>query len=157
MVRRIVGLTAALGLGLSLPSNAQTAASPRSEVMAVVRQFVDAFNKGDVNAMSAKCANEVAIIDEFPPHEWHGAGACAQWAHAFDTDAKQNGITDPVVTLGKPTHVDVTGDQAYVVEPADYAYKAKGKPVKEVGSIITLALHREATGWRITGWAWAKH
>jgi len=157
MLKRIATLVSVLILGLPLASSAQTAASPRSEVMAVVRQFVDAFNKGDVNAMSAVCANEGAIIDEFPPHEWHGADACAKWAHDFDTDAKAHGIIDPVVTLGKPTHVDITGDHAYVVEPADYAYKANGKAVKEVGSIITLTLHRQATGWRITGWAWAKH
>ena len=157
MPKRIATLVSVLILGLPCASSAQTAASPRSEVMAIVRQFVDAFNKGDVNAMSAACANEGAIIDEFPPHEWHGADACAKWAHDFDTDAKAHGITDPVVTLGKPTHVDITGDQAYVVEPADYAYKANGKAVKEVGSIITLTLHRQATGWRITGWAWAKH
>lgn len=156
MVRRIVGLTATLVLALSLPSSAQTAASPRAEVLAVVRQFVDAFNRGDVNAMSATCANETAIIDEFPPHEWHGAGACARWAADFGNDAKEHGITDPLVTLGKPAHVDITGDHAYVVGPANYTYKAKGTPVKEVGSTLTLALHREATGWRITGWSWAK-
>jgi hypothetical protein len=53
--------------------------------------------------------------------------------------------------------VDITSDRAYVVIPANYTFKQKGKPVSEVGSIITLALQKNATGWRIAGWSWAKH
>ena len=86
-----------------------------------------------------------------------GAGACAKWASDYDADAKKNGITDGVVTLSNPTHVDVTGDQAYVVVPANYSFKIKGRAVSEIGSVITLALQKSAGGWRITGWAWTKH
>jgi hypothetical protein len=50
----------------------------------------------------------------------------------------------------------VTADRAYIVVPATYAYKQKGKPMKESGSTLTLALQKGATGWRITGWAWSK-
>ena len=82
----------------------------------------------------AACAEQTSIIDEFPPYEWHGAGACAAWAKDFDGDAKKNGITDGVVTLGKPRHLDVTGDRAYVVAPVSYAYKVKGKPTKETAA-----------------------
>jgi len=107
--------------------------------------------------MAATCADQVSILDEFPPHEWHGTGACAKWAGDYDADAKKNGITDGAVTLNTPTHVDVTGDRAYVVVPANYSFKVKGKSVGETGSIITLALVKSAGGWKITGWAWAKH
>ena len=75
----------------------------------------------------------------------------------FDIDAKKNGITDGVVTLSKPSHVDISGDRAYAVIPANYTFKQKGKTVSEAGSIITLSLKKSPTGWRITGWAWAKH
>ena len=47
--------------------------------------------------------------------------------------------TDGVVTLSKPTHVDVTGDRAYVVIPSNYTWKEKGKPMKEEGSSFTFA------------------
>jgi ketosteroid isomerase-like protein len=117
---------------------------------------VDGFNKGDTKTAVAACAEQTSIIDEFPPHEWHGAGACAKWANDFDADAKKNGITDGIVTLGTPRHVDITGDRAYVVVPASYTFKKKGKPAKETGSTLTLALQKEASGWRISGWAWAK-
>jgi len=126
-------------------------------VIASVHQFVDGFNKGDTKAIVAACADQTSILDEFPPHEWHGTGACAKWVNDFDADAKMNGITDGVVTLSKPSHVDVTADRAYVVIPANYHFKQKGKPTSEVGSIITLTLQKGPSGWQITGWAWAKH
>jgi hypothetical protein len=124
--------------------------------MASVHQFIDGFNKGDVKSALAACADQTSIIDEFAPYEWHGAGACANWANDFDADAKKNGITDGFVTVGTPRHVDVAGDRAYVVVPTNYAFKQKGKPVKETGSTMALALQKVASGWRIIGWAWAK-
>jgi hypothetical protein len=131
-------------------------AAEKDDVMVPVKQFVDGFNKGDVKSALATCAEQTSIIDEFPPHEWHGPGACATWANDFDADAKKNGVTDGKVTLGKPKHVDVAADRAYVVVPASYAYKLKGKAMKEAGSMLTLALQKAAAGWRITGWAWTK-
>ena len=144
-------------LALAALTAAQPTGAQQKDVMIPVHQFVDGFNKGDVKTMVAACADQTSIIDEFPPHEWHGAGACAQWASDFDADAKKNGITDGVVTLGTARHVDVTGDRAYLVIPANYKYKQKGKALEEVGSTITLALQRGAAGWRVTGWSWAKH
>ena len=131
-------------------------ASDQSDVTSAVRKFVDAINHGDEKATAAICADETSIVDEFPPHEWHGAGACLRWMADYGTDAEKNGITDGFVTLGEPRHVDVAGDLAYAVFPADYAFKQKGAPVKETGSTFTLALQKSATGWRITGWAWGK-
>jgi hypothetical protein len=138
-------------------SAAQTSGSSQTAVLASINQFVDGFNKGDRKTAVAACADETSIIDEFPPHEWHGSGACAKWLSDFDADAKKNGITDGVVTLGKASHVDVNSDYAYVVLPANYTFKQKGKSLNEAGSIITLSLKKSPTGWQITGWAWAKH
>ena len=135
----------------------QTAVSQETAVMSTVNQFVNGFNKGDAKALLATCADEMSIIDEFPPHEWHGAGACSRWLNDYDVDAKKNGIADGFVTISKPRHIDITADRAYVVVPANYTYKKNGKPVKEAGSIFTLALQKGASGWRLTGWAWAKH
>ena len=141
----------------AIAASAQTPGTEQTAVMAVVHQFVVAFNKGDMKGMSASCADQAAILDEFPPHEWHGAGACAKWAGDYDADAKKNGITDGVVAISNPTHLDVTRDRAYAVVPANYSFKQKGKPVGETGSLITLALQKSPAGWKITGWAWAKH
>jgi ketosteroid isomerase-like protein len=134
-----------------------TLATEKSDAMAAVNKFVDSFNKGDVKAVAAACTEEASILDEFPPYEWHGAGACAKWTAAYDADAKKNGITDGIVTLGTPRHVAVSADRAYVVVPANYKFKQNGKPVQEIGSTLTVALQNTSAGWRITAWSWAKH
>jgi hypothetical protein len=124
--------------------------------MAPIHQFIDGFDKGDTKAAIAACAEAVSIIDDFPPHEWHGVGAMAKWIADYEADAKKNRITDEVVTLGEPKHVDITADRAYVVAPANYVYKKDGKTVKQLGSILTVALEHSSKGWLITGWAWAQ-
>ena len=146
-------------IAISLIASAQgaTAGADQKAAMAVVQQFTDAFNKGDTKGAAAVCAEETSIIDEFPPYEWHGPGGCAKWMADFDADAKKNGMTDGNVKLAAAKHVDVTGDGAYVVVPADFTYKQKGKPVKETGSLLTVALQKGAAGWRITGWSWSKN
>jgi hypothetical protein len=147
-----------LGACLILVSAAgSAAATEQAAVMRSVHQFVDGFNTGDTKSALAACASPVSIIDEFPPHEWHGPTACADWSNAYDANAKKNGITDGFVTLGSPWHVDVTADRAYVVVPVKYAYKQYGKPVIEPSSVFTVALKKVAAGWRITGWTWARH
>jgi ketosteroid isomerase-like protein len=146
-----------LVLAVSVLVAAPATADDKTDVMVPVHQFIDGFNKGDVKSAVAACADQTSIIDEFPPYEWHGAGACSQWAADFDADAKKNGITPGAVTLGKPRHVDVAGDRAYVVAPTSYAFKQKGKPVKETGSSLTVALQKGPAGWRIIAWTWSKH
>lgn len=142
-----------IALGLIAPVPA--AEAQQADVMAVVRQFVDGFNKGDVKTAVAACADQTSIIDEFPPHEWHGPGACAKWVDDYDADAKKKGLTDGIVTLTTPKHLNVSGDRAYVVIPSNYEFKQNGKAVKQTGSMFTFALHKGAAGWRITGWSWS--
>lgn len=144
-------IAAAMGIFAAGPA----VATEQTDVMAPVHQFIDGFNKGDVTSALAACAEQTSIVDEFPPHEWHGAGACAKWASDFEANAKKEGITDSVVTLGKPRHVDVTGDHAYVVVPANYKFKQKGKAKKETNAVMALALQKGAAGWRVVGWSWA--
>jgi hypothetical protein len=145
-----------IALAVAVLTQGGAAASEKTDVLVPVHQFVDGFNKGDTKAALAACADQTSIIDEFPPHEWHGAGACSKWMNDYDSDAKKNGITDGIVTLSNPRHVDITADRAYVVVPASYEFKKNGKPTKETGSMFTFALQKGEAGWRITGWAWAK-
>lgn len=132
------------------------AATDKTDVISVVHQWRDAFNKGDMKFMGAACADQTSIIDDFPPHEWHGSGACSKWSSDFQAFTQTAGITDPAITVGKAWHIDVTGDRAYVVAPTTFVFKQKGKPVKEMG-IVTVALQKSGAVWRMTGWAWADH
>ena len=146
-----------IALVIAAVASTPVVASAATGVMSAVSQFVDGFNKGDMKMLASACADEVSIIDEFPPYQWHGPGACAKWSSDYAADAKKNGITDGHVTLITPSHIDVVEDRAYVVASADYTYKEKGKAKKEVGSIFTVALQKDTDGWHIIGWAWSKH
>jgi hypothetical protein len=128
---------------------APAAASDESDIAAVVKGYNTSF-------APSYCAPQAAIIDEFAPHSWIGATACADWVKSFDADAKANGITDGLVTPGKPEHVKVAGDRAYAVYPAHYDFKVKGKPVHETGT-WTFAFQKLAGGWKITAWTWSQH
>ena len=131
----------------------QVVASEATDAMAPVHQFVDGFNKGDLRSAVAACTGTASVIDDFPPYAWQGSG-CKEWADGFEAITKQAGITEARIILGKPRHVDVTNDRAYIVVPVRLDYRLKGK-LKKLPSMFTAALHKEAGGWRITGWAWA--
>jgi hypothetical protein len=147
-LRRIMVYMAAAALAA-----APAAASEKKDVMAVVRQWTGVFTNGDPKLALAACADETSIIDDLPPHVWQGPGACSKWLNDFDSYLKKYEITDPSGTLAKPWHVDITADRAYVVVPINFAYKLKGKDVKETGDILTAALQKMSVGWRITAWS----
>ncbi len=126
------------------------------EPVATVRGYVDAFNKGDVEAMAANCAVPTSVLDGLAPHVWQGPTACRDWYRDVLTAGEKEGATGYFVALGEPRHVDVTGDRAYVVFPASMKFNVHGKQVTQSGSTFTVALQKLAEGWRMTSWAWTK-
>ena len=130
-------------------------ASEKTDVAEAVHRFVDNLDKNTLETALAMCDSPVSILDEFPPHEWHGATACADWWKALNAYNDQNGITDGDAKLGTPWNVDVSGDHAYFVAPMTYTFNQHGKPVKE-SAAFAVALKRTQAGWRITAWAYSK-
>ena len=127
-----------------------------NDPMAVVRHYIDGFNKGDVVVMAASFADPGSILDGMAPHVWHGATAAQDWYRDVLIEGKQHGATDYFVTVGEPLHNNVTGDSAYVVVPATMSFKVGGKQITQTGAVFTVALRKLADGWRIAAWAWAK-
>ena len=124
--------------------------------VAVVRQYVDAFNKGDAKGMAATFAVPGSILDGMAPHLWQGPTAAHDWYKDVLIEGKQHGASDYSVTVGEPLHNNVTGDSAYVVVPATMTFKMGGKQVTQSGAFFTVALRRLAEEWRIAAWAWTK-
>ena len=143
-------------LAISALAAGPAAASDKTDVIAVLHQWIDGFSKGgDMKTAIATCAEQGAVIDSIPPHEWHGAGACSKWLADFNAFIKANDTTDVSGKLGKIKGIDVTGDRAYVVAPLTLSFKVKGKAMKETGAVWTVALQKGAAGWRITGWSYS--
>lgn len=122
-------------------------------VLAPIHRFIDSMNKGDANAAAATFAPDANIIDEFAPYHWQGDDAFAKWGADFAAMSKAGGVSDMHLTLGRPRHVNVSGDHAYVVVPTLITFKQRGKAVREHGT-FTFALSGAAGVWRLAAWAW---
>jgi ketosteroid isomerase-like protein len=130
--------------------------SDATDPMATVRNYIDAFNKGDAKAMAAAFAPQSAILDGMAPHLWAGSTASQDWYRDVLAEGKQHGASGYRVTLDEPRHANVTGDAAYVVVPATMTFNLQGRQVTQTGALFTVALRKLAEGWRIAAWAWAK-
>ena len=141
-----------LVIALSAPALAQ---APDPQLMVPIQKFVDAFNKGD--AAGAKATHlsdaDLTIVDEVPPFIWRGADAFTAWAADLQADAKAHGETDQMVTLGKMTRAETSGDRAYVVVPAVYSFK-RGSTAMRESAQMTFTLKKGADGWLIHSWTW---
>jgi ketosteroid isomerase-like protein len=122
--------------------------------MRPVRQFIEAFNRHDVELAQAACTNVTTIIDDLAPHEWTGHLATTSWLRDMAQVAGEYGMSDWSVTLGEPRHEVVSDGHAYVVVPAGARWLQDGAPA-ERSCLVTMALRQTADGWRISSVAWA--
>jgi hypothetical protein len=137
-------------------STAPTSLPDATEPLAAVRHYIESFNKGDPKAMAAMCAVPMSILDGMAPHVWHGPTACEDWYRDAMTEGEHLGATDYRVTLGEPTHNNITGDSAYIVLPTTMSFNLNGTPIKQTGAFFTVALRKSNDGWRMASWAWTK-
>ena len=129
-------------------------ASDATDIVATVNAYNDAVNKNDLSSAAGYYAPSASIIDEFAPHFWTGPKAFEQWGADFGVFAKARKVTDPIVALGKPHHIVVEDDRAYVVFPAVFTFKSAGKSVVE-HALMTVALQKIDLKWKIAAWSWA--
>lgn len=145
----LVGLFCSMGLAA-----ATDAAAADPQLAAPIQAFIDSFNKGDLKAAVATHTGDVAIVDEVAPHVWRGPGAVEAWAGDLAKDATAKGLTDQSVALSPATREVVSGDRAYVIVPAVYSFKDRGKAMREAAQ-MTFSLQKDAAGaWKINAWAW---
>ena len=147
-------VSVAVALALAFATSAVPAAAPSDGPMATVKKFIDDFNKGDIKGAQSTQADDVAILDEFPPHAWSGGGSWDKWLADLQKDAKAKEQSDQKLTLDKTIRTQVDGDTAYVVIAGTFAYKEKGKSMKEPGH-MAFALRKDGDNWKIASWSWA--
>ena len=127
-----------------------------TDPLTAVHQYINAFNKGDGEAMAATFAAPGSILDGMAPHVWQGPTASQDWYRDVLVEGEQHGASGYLVTLGESLHNNITGDSAYVVVPATMTFTVRGQQVTQTGAILTVALRKLAEGWRIGAWAWVK-
>ena len=127
-----------------------------TDPLAAVQQYIDAFNKGDQEGMSAAFSVPGSILDGMAPHLWVGPTAAQDWYRDVLIEGENHGASDYFVTLGEPLHNNITGDSAYVVVPATMKFKVQSQEILQTGAMFTVALRKLDQGWHIAAWAWAK-
>ena len=115
-------------------STAFTSLPHTAEPMAVVRHYIESFNKGEAKAMAAMCAVPMSILDGMAPHVWHGPTACEDWYSDVMIEGEHVGATDYSVELGEPQHNNIAGDSAYLVIPTTMSFKLQGKQITQSGA-----------------------
>src|SRR5579864_536241 len=139
----------AIALAVSLLTVGPALASDRDDIMAVLKQWNDA----DEAKAVATCAEDAAVVDDVPPFEWHGQGACSRWQKDYDAYVAKEGETDAAGTIGEPQRLIIAADRAYAVVPTTFAFTRKGKHVTQIAT-TTFALRKTSAGWRIIAWTW---
>lgn len=130
--------------------------SESNDPMAAVRQYIDAFNRADVDALAAACADPMQILDGVAPHIWQGATATRDWWRDVLADGEHVGASGYHVTLDEPRHVEVKGDFGYVVVPATMTFDLSGQRIVQNGGVFTVALRTVDGVWRLSAWTWSK-
>jgi ketosteroid isomerase-like protein len=123
---------------------------------AAVRNYLDAFNRGDSAGMAACFASPAFILDGMPPHVWTGPSAPLDWYEDVLAEGRHAGASNYRVTMGQATHNVATGDSAYFVAPAEMTFALRGQEVRQVGATFVVALRWIRDRWLISAWAWAK-
>lgn len=127
-----------------------------ADPLAAVHRYIEAFNDGDVAAMSSIFDHEGTVLDGMAPHLWSGPSAVEHWYRDVMTKSAHLGASDYAVAVDEPLHNDVSEDTAYLVFPAMLRSRLNGELVVQTGAVFTVALRRRAEQWRIAAWAWTK-
>ena len=123
--------------------------------MATVQQYITAFNRGDVDGMSACFAEPGSILDGMAPHVWTWPTAPRDWYRDVLIEGEHHGATGYSLELGDVRRNDINGTSAYLVISASLTFELKGQPMATPG-LFTVVLHDTADAWQIRAWAWAK-
>jgi hypothetical protein len=127
-----------------------------STPLQAVRQYIDGFNKCDVDVMAATFDAQGSILDGMAPHLWLGPTATQDWYRDVLAEGEHHGASGNFVALGEPLHENVTGDSAYLAIPATMTFTVGGQKVTQTGAVFTGALRRRPDGWRIAAWTKGK-
>src|SRR5260370_38828278 len=111
----ILVLAAALAAAVLTTSSAE--ASEKTDVIAMVKEYMGSFNKGDKNGNVAACAAQARIVDELPAYAWAGPTARAHFWNDNEACGKKNEMSGEKVAVHEPKAAELIGNPAYVVQP----------------------------------------
>jgi SnoaL-like domain len=116
--------------------------------------MMDGFNKGDMATVKAAHVASPKIVDNVAPFAWSGPDAFDRWLADLGKAEAEAGKTNGVVTFAPVVDEVIRGDRAYVVTRSSYAYKQKGREMRETG-YTSFVLVKAGSEWKVESWSWA--
>ena len=108
----------------------------------------------DDGLREAFAADEVVIVENFPPFLFTGSSAFDRWRDGFRAHAERNGLSELQWRFGEPQDFARDGDRAFFTLPTTWSGRAHGRPFSEHGG-WAFVLEEADRRWRIRGYAWA--
>jgi hypothetical protein len=99
-------------------------------------------------------AEDVVIVENFPPFLITGPDAVARWLVGFRAHAERSGLSELKHRFGEPQDFARDGERAFFVLPTTWHGKAHGQPFTETGG-WAFVLDQVEARWRIRSYAWA--
>ena len=124
------------------------------EVLRILRDFVEAVNRGDQPAALAHLAPDVTIVEDVAPYCWQGPGAGAEWMYAMWQNGQRTGLTEIHMALGAAGRIELEGDRVYAVLPGLLSLSGSGGAERSDGT-LTFALRRTGESWQIAAFTWS--
>jgi hypothetical protein len=95
---------------------------------------------------------DVTILENFPPHNFHGQEGLALWRVTMANHV--GAIGELQHRFERPQNFGVTGDIVHFTLPTRWSGVRDGAPFKELGG-WTFVQIREGDHWRIRSYGWA--
>jgi len=140
----------------AFPAGAAEAQSGvRAQLLEMAGRVIAAANAGDAKAMASLVADgDHTIIDNFPPFLWTGSNALSLWLDDEAREAEASALTDAKSKLGATKFIRIEGDRAYVTIEDHFAYKRKGRPVRE--DLLWSFVATQVDGsWKLVSWSFS--
>jgi hypothetical protein len=97
-------------------------------------------------------ADDVIIVENFPPHVFSGRDAARRWADGFRAHVR--GATGLRHAFGTPLDASVSGDRAYLSIHTTWTFQAGGEQFTETGG-WAFVMARHGGAWRVGAYGWA--
>jgi hypothetical protein len=99
----------------------------------------------------AFAARDVAIVENFAPFVFRGAGAVRRWALAFCAHARS--LSALRASWERAQDFSVDGERAYFTLPTTWTGLDGGRSFVEIGAWV-FVIQRSRGTWRILSYAW---
>lgn len=127
--------------------------TPDAAMMAAPEALAHFLETGDAALLEEVFSDgDVTILENFPPHAFHGQPGLAQWRALMS--AHVGAIGDLRHTFGAPQDFALVDGVVHFTLPTRWRGVRDGRPFNELGG-WTFVQVREGDDWRIRSYGWA--